>query len=154
MATIHSYIQFAYIHVRNMHGDVCLWCLRKLRCHCMCNETQYHITTSVWDKFDHSSAYIPDFIPSNYHIIQHLKFFFADNYKDDFKQLVKIMVLYKWHIFTMKWYNNCWCLALTNASTMTVTMSKSSVRFVQQISIEMIWKYFLFPFNILLKLTF
>jgi len=47
------------------------------------------------------------------------------------------------HHSTMKGYKN-WCNAMTSASTMVETMSKSSVQYVHQMAIYMVCNIFLF----------
>ena len=59
----------------------------------------------------------------------------------------------RWHHSTMKGYKN-WCNAMTSASTMVGTMSKSSVRCVYLMAIYMVCNIFLFFINSSSELTF
>ena len=59
----------------------------------------------------------------------------------------------RWHHSTVEGYKN-WCNAVTGASTIVETMSKSSVRCVHQIAIYMVCNIFLFFFLNSSELTF
>ena len=56
-------------------------------------------------------------------------------------------------LYTMKSYKN-WCNAMTSASKMVDTMSKSSVRYVHQMAMYMVCSIFLFLLNSPSELTF
>ena len=95
--------------------------------------TQNFITTFGWEQFDHPPC-SPDFL--------HLKS----------KKPLPLALHRKRDHSTMKGYKN-WCNAMTSASTMVDTMSKSSVRCVHQMAIYMVCNVF-FYFNSPSELTF
>ena len=69
------------------------------------------------------------------------------------KRLLPLALHHRRHHSAVKGYKN-WCNAMTSASTMVETMSKSSVWYVHQMAIYRVCNIFLFFFNSPLELTF
>jgi uncharacterized protein YutD len=87
------------------------------------------IATFGWEQFDHP-PYSRDLAPSDFHVHLHLKSFLgAQGFHDDeVKEAVNT-----WHHSTMQGYKN-WCTA-TSTLIVVETMSKSSVRYANQMAI-------------------
>jgi hypothetical protein len=88
--------------------------------------TQDLIATFGWEQFDHPS-YSPHLAPSDFYVFLHLKTFHGG------WQLTQGLHC-RHHHSMMQGYKN-WCPAMTSASTMVETMSKSSVRYIHEMAI-------------------
>ena len=89
-----------------------------------------------WEQFD-NPPYSPDLAPSGFRLFLHLKSFLAGRrFHDDneVKEAVTTCLHRRRHRSTLKGCKN-WCPAVTSASTVVETMSKSSVRCVHQMAI-------------------
>ena len=97
--------------------------------------TQNLITTFGWEQFDHP-PYNPDLAPSDFHLFLHLKSFLAGRqlHDDEVKETVTTGFTSQAASFYDEGIQN-WCNVMTSASTMVVTMSKSSVWCVHQMAI-------------------
>jgi hypothetical protein len=98
--------------------------------------TQDLIATFGWEQFDHP-PYSPDVTPSDFHVFLHLKTFLGgQQFHEDngSKKPLTHGLHHRQHHSMMQGYKN-WCSAMTSASTMVETMSKSSVRYVHQMAI-------------------
>jgi hypothetical protein len=94
------------------------------------------IATVGWEQFDHA-PYSPDLAPSDLHVFLHLKLFLvasSSTATTRSKKPLTCCLHRRQHHFTMQDYKN-WCPAMTSASTMVETMSKSSVQYVHQMAI-------------------
>ena len=100
--------------------------------------TQNLTTTFGWEQFDHPPPYSPDLAPADCHLFLHLKSFVAGTWfhDDEVKEAVTTCFPSQAASFCDEGVQN-WCNAMTSASTMVETMSKSSVRCVQYIK----WQY-------------
>ena len=107
--------------------------------------TQNLITTFGWEQFDHP-PYSPNLAPSDFHLFLHLNPSLLAGGSTTTTRSTKPLpraLHRRRHHSTMKGYKNC-CNAMTSASTMVQTMSKSSVRCVHQMAIYMVCNIFLF----------
>jgi hypothetical protein len=90
------------------------------------------VVTFGLEQFDHRT-YSTDLAPSDVHVFLHLKtFLHGQQFHDEVKEATCGLHRRRHHS-TMQGYKN-WCPA-TKASTMVETISKSSVRYVHQMSI-------------------
>ena len=113
------------------------------------------ITTFGWEQFNHP-PYSPDLAPGDCHLFLHLlnpSLLARGSTTTRSKKLLPRALNLRRHHSAMKGYKN-WCNAMTSASTMLVTMSKSSVRCVHQMAIYMVCNIFFFIRNSGSELTF
>jgi hypothetical protein len=97
--------------------------------------TQDLISTFGWEQFV-LPPYSPDLAPRDIQVFLHLKTFLGGwrFHYDKVKGVINTWLYNRRHHSTMQGYKN-WCPAMTGASTMVETMSKSSAWHVHQMVI-------------------
>jgi hypothetical protein len=119
--------------------------------------TQDLVETFGWEQFHHPPTAQTS---SDFHVSLHLKTFLGGRRFHDDKEAVNTCLASQAASFydagiqkLVPRYTKClnnggnWCPATPSASTMVETMSKSSVQYVHQMAIQMVWKKFLALFN-------
>jgi hypothetical protein len=92
------------------------------------------IATFGWEQFDHPPD-SPDLAPSDFHLFLHLKTFLGGlRFHNDnvVKEVLNTWFASQAASFYVQGHKN-WCPAMTSASTVVETMSKSSVRYIHQV---------------------